>query len=119
VRDGPSLPRPFSLPWGAGKIVEEASFVGQHHRPALQLLEFDDGTVRVRFCYYDLAGRFQRNPLIIGPDTIAGLAVALSDAPQLRAVLGRLLGNGPQAEIDGSRTKFGGSTAEPPAVAEQ
>ena len=38
-----SLPRPFSYHWGGGQIVEEAAYTGQHHEPAIQLLEYDEG----------------------------------------------------------------------------
>ena len=37
------LPRPFSYHWGSGQIVEEASYTGQHHAPAIQLLQYDEG----------------------------------------------------------------------------
>ncbi len=86
-KDARTLPRPFALHWGSGHIVEEAAYAGQHHEPALQLLEFEDGSLSVRFCYYDHAGRFQRSPLIISNDEVAGLKKALADAPKLRALL--------------------------------
>ncbi len=73
-----TLPRPFDLHWGSGRIVEEATYAGQHHEPSPQRLEFDDGSLSVRFCYYDHAGRFQRSPLIVSKDEVAGLKVALS-----------------------------------------
>ena len=85
------LPRPFSLHWGNGEIVEEASYVGEHHQPALQLLEYEDGAHSVRFCYYSHAGRFQRGPLILGPDDVVGLRESLEDAPRLRSFLVELL----------------------------
>ncbi len=82
-----SVPRLFALHWGSGHIVEEATYAGQHHEPSLQLLEFDDGYLSVRFCYYDHAGRFQRSPLIVSKDEVAGLEKALAGAPRLRALL--------------------------------
>jgi len=82
-----SLPRPFSLHWGDGNIVEEATYAGEHHEPSLQLLEFADGSLSLRFCYYDHAGRFQRSPLIVSKDEIAGLKRALAGAPKLRSLL--------------------------------
>ncbi len=82
-----TLPRPFALHWGSGRIVEEATYTGQHHEPSLQLLEFEDGSLSLRFCYYDHAGRFQRSPLIVGNDEVAGLRDALAGAPRLRALL--------------------------------
>ena len=71
--------------------MEEASYVGEHHQPALQLLEYEDGTHSVRFCYYNHAGRFQRSPLILGPDDVKELRESLEDAPRLRSFLAELL----------------------------
>lgn len=81
------VPRPFELHWGKGLIVEEATYSGEHHQPAIQLLEFEDGTLSARFCYYDHAGRFQRSPLMVGRDEVAGLRNALANMPRLRALL--------------------------------
>jgi hypothetical protein len=89
------IPRPFTMPWGAGQIVEEASFAGEYHEPTLQLLEYTEGaaqgSVSVRFCYYSHDGRFQRGPLMLGEEEIDGLRAALAQAPQLRALLRRLV----------------------------
>ncbi len=83
-----SVPRPFALHWGDGQIVEEATCTGQHHEPSLQLLEFDDGSLSVRFCYYDHAGSASADsPLIVSKDEVAGLKKALAGAPRLRALL--------------------------------
>ena len=87
-----TLPRPFSLHWGGGSIVEEATYAGEHHEPALQLLEFEDGSVSVRFCYYDHAGRFQRSPLVVGKDEVNGLKRALVGSPRLRTLLKEMVG---------------------------
>lgn len=86
-----TLPRPFSLHWGDGNIIEEAAYAGEHHEPSLQLLAFADGSLSVRFCYYDHAGRFQRSPLIVSSDEIAGLKKALVAAPRLRSLLRELV----------------------------
>ena len=86
-----TLPRPFSLHWGDGSIVEEAAYAGQHHEPSLQMLEFADGSLSVRFCYYDPAGRFQRSPLIVSNDEVVGLRNALAAAPRLQALLRELV----------------------------
>lgn len=80
-------PRPFALHWGNGQIVEEAAYSGEHHEPSLQLLQYDDGSLAVRFCYYDHAGRFQRSPLIVGSDETAGIRTALAATPRLRELL--------------------------------
>ncbi len=93
--DDRSAPRPFALHWGSGHIAEEASFTGPYHEPRIQLLEFKDGpaagSVAVRFCFYDLRGRFQRNPLVVDEQAIDGLRAALRQAPRLRALLRRLV----------------------------
>ena len=86
-----TLPRPFALHWGNGNIVEEATYAGEHHEPSLQLLEFADGSLSLRFCYYDHAGRFQRSPLIVSSDEIAGLKRALAAAPRLKSFLRELV----------------------------
>ena len=86
-----SLPRPFSLHWGDGNIVEEATYAGEHHEPSLQLLEFADGSLSIRFCYYDPAGRFQRSPLIVSNDEVVGLRKALAGAPRLKSLLRELV----------------------------
>ena len=84
---GRAVPRPFKLHWGSGQIVEEAAHTGEHHQASLQLLEFEDGEIEIRFCYYNQAGRFQRSPLIVGTDEVAGLRAALRTTPRLRSLL--------------------------------
>jgi hypothetical protein len=88
----------FALHWGSGVVAEEVRVSGPYHCPAIQLLEFRAGQAagarQIRFCYYDHRGRFQRSPLIVGDDDIDALATALKDAPQLRAMLRRLVGRG-------------------------
>ena len=86
-----AVPRPFSLHWGKGHIVEEATCTSEYHQPAIQLLEFEDGSNGIRFCYYNHAGRFQRSPLILGPDEIAELRDSLSGTPRLRSLLSHML----------------------------
>lgn len=85
------VPRPFQLHWGGGQIQEEATYTGEHHQPAIQLLQFDEGYRALRFCYYDHAGRFQRGPLIVSDSEIPGLRKALEATPGLRAMLKELL----------------------------
>ncbi len=87
-----TVPRPFSLHWGKGQSAEEARVAGKYHEPAIQLLDFDDGSLEVRFCYFDHAGRFQRSPLIVGKDEIADLRRALAKTRRLRALLRRMAG---------------------------
>ena len=89
------LPRPFNYQWGSGQIVEEASYSGRHHDPAIQLLEYDEGEAAgswsVRFCFYNHGGRFQRSPLLVGEDEMDGLRSALKQTPRLRELLKRLV----------------------------
>lgn len=86
-----AVPRPFKMPWGSGRIVEEATAVGEWHEPAIQLLEYEDGGCSIRFCYYDREGRFQRAPLLLGSSDLPGLRAALTGSPRLRKLLGELL----------------------------
>ena len=89
------LPRPFNYHWGSGQIVEEASYTAQHHEPVIQLLEYEGGdhagAWSIRFCFYSPNGRFQRSPLLIGDDGLAGLRAALKTTPRLRALLKQLV----------------------------
>jgi hypothetical protein len=84
------LPRPFSFPWGGGQIVEEVFVENEHHVPTIQLLEYEDGTLSVRFCSYTHSGRFQRNPVMMSADDMKGLARALQRAPRLQKLVGGL-----------------------------
>jgi len=85
------LPRPFTMPWGRGEIVEEVTAVGEWHEPSIQLLRYEDGSESIRFCHYDHRGRFQRSPLIVNRALLTQLGRGLASSPRLRAHLGRLL----------------------------
>lgn len=85
------VPRPFTMPWGKGDIIEEATAVGEHHEPAIQLLRYEDGSLSIRFSHYDHRGRFQRSPLMISSGTIAALRRSLAETPRLRSLLARLV----------------------------
>lgn len=87
-----AVPRPFEFEWGKGQVIEEATFTGPYHEPAIQLLQYEDGSRSIRFCYYDHAGRFQRSPLMIRADDVAALRVALQRTPKLRALIRRAVG---------------------------
>ena len=91
-----TLPRPFTYHWGSGQIVEEAAYTAEHHEPSIQLLEYDDGEASgswsIRFCFYNPRGYFQRSPLVIGKDELAGLRKALRSTPKLRRLLQKLAG---------------------------
>lgn len=91
---GREVPREFKFHWGGGQIVEEAAYVGRHTEPAIQLLEYEggSGSYGIRFCYYNLDGRFQRSPMMIdSEETFEGLRAALARAPRLRAMLRKLV----------------------------
>jgi hypothetical protein len=85
----------FSLHWGSGVVEEEAQISTRYHRPTIQLLKFTEGdakgTYEIRFCAYDLSGRFQRMPLIVDESDIAPLRKALKGTPKLRKMLTKLL----------------------------
>jgi len=91
---GRPVPREFNFHWGSGQIVEEAAFLGQYTEPAIQLLEYDGhpGAYGIRFCYFNLDGRFQRSPMMIdGDETFEGLRAALQETPRLRELLKKLV----------------------------
>lgn len=81
------IPRPFSFHWGGGQIVEEATFVSEHHEPTIQLLEYEDGSLSIRFCSYGHRGQFMRSPMMAGEDDLNGLREALTSCPRLHALL--------------------------------
>ena len=76
--------------WGAGNVVEEVSAGTPHHEPSIQLLEFDDGSLTLRFCYYH-GPCFGRGPLMIDTEYLPQLAEALQDAPRTHALLKQLV----------------------------
>jgi len=82
----------FSLFFGSGIIEEEIQIETRYHKPTLQLLHFMDGeaagTRQIRFCYYNLEGRFQRSPLLVSGEDLHRLKEASSDSPQLQKLLG-------------------------------
>jgi len=84
----------FALHWGSGIIEEEVQIDTAYHRPTIQLLKFTEGeaagTYELRFCHYDLRGRFQRSPLILDAGDLPRLKRALKAAPKLRKLLASL-----------------------------
>ncbi len=86
-----TLPRPFSFHWGGGQVVEEASCTGEYHEPTIQLLEYEDGSVSIRFCSFNHMGQFQRSPLLISEQDLAPLRASLENCPRLSAFLKGLL----------------------------
>jgi hypothetical protein len=94
TKRGRDVPRPFAFHWGGGQIIEEASYIGKHTEPAIQLLEYEGhaGSYGIRFCYYNLNGRFQRSPMMIdSEDSFEGLRDALKHTPKLGEMLARLV----------------------------
>jgi hypothetical protein len=90
---GREVPREFNFHWGSGQIIEEAAYIGTYTEPAIQLLEYagHPGSYGIRFCYYNLEGRFQRSPMMIdGDDSFEGLRAALKQTPRLRELLRKL-----------------------------
>ncbi len=85
------VPRPFSFHWGGGQIVEEATFVSEHHEPTVQLLEYEDGSLSIRFCSYGHRGQFMRSPMMADEDDLSGLREALESCPRLHALLKRIV----------------------------
>ena len=88
--DARLVPRPFSMPWGEGEIIEEASYLGRYHEPSIQLMKHKDGSESIRFCYYS-SGRFQRSPLMIGKAEIKKMKAALNKTPRLKKLLKALV----------------------------
>ncbi len=83
------VPRPFTMPWGKGKIVEEASIISEYHEPTVQLLSFDDGGKAIRFCSYH-KGMFSRSPLIIDEKDLKRLGNAIMKTKEIRKLVPRL-----------------------------
>ena len=85
----------FSYHWGSGFVAEEARIETPHHVPTIQLLQFTEGheagKSSIRFCQYNLRGRFMRSPLIIATDDIDEMRAALDANPQLKSLLKRLV----------------------------
>ena len=55
-----AVPRQFEFHWGRGQIIEEASYVGRHTEPAIQLLEYErhPGSYGIRFSTTTTPGAF-------------------------------------------------------------
>ena len=82
-----TVPRPFSFEWAKGQVVEEASVRVQmdHHswEPAIQLLQYEDGSETLRFCVFH-GKQFSRSPLLISPDELTALLEEASKHPRIR-----------------------------------
>ena len=91
ILPGRALPRPFGFHWGGGFVVEEASVDTPYSEPTIQLLEFEDGSQTLRFCYYH-GPRFGRGPMMVSEEFMDGFADALQETPRIRELLRRMLG---------------------------
>lgn len=92
LRDiGRTVPRPFEMHWGRGSVVEEASAITEYAEPTVQLLEFEDGSQTLRFCYYH-GSRFGRGPMMLSKEHLDEFAASLEEAPRIRDLLRRMLG---------------------------
>lgn len=85
------VPRPFQMPWGKGRIVEEVTIECPHWEPTIQLMEYEDGERGLRFCYYT-DGRFGRGPMILGEEDLERMGRALASAPTIQKMVRRLAG---------------------------
>lgn len=86
------VPRPFTMPWGGGQVVEEVGVDTEHNELVIQLLRYDEHEGdSLRFCQYWLDGRFQRQPMMLGEDSIDAMREALKGAPAIRELLKRLV----------------------------
>lgn len=63
-----ALPRPVTMHWGKGQVMEEVSAHDQYKEAVIQLIEWDGGGETLRFCQYWPDGRFQRQPMMLGTD---------------------------------------------------
>jgi len=88
------IPRPFAFHWGDGYVVEEVSVKsgreGNSWEPTIQLLEYIDGSVHLRFCLYH-GTRFSRTPLLLSPQEIKALANEVRGSDRIRDLLQKLV----------------------------
>jgi len=83
------IPRPFKMPFGSGKIVEEASITSKYHEPTIQLLKYDNGNKVIRFCSYN-KGKFSRSPLMIDEKELRKLGNSIKKEKELSKFISRL-----------------------------
>ncbi len=84
------LPRPFQFHWGSGMVIEEAFIQTPYNEPTIQLLEYDDGSLSIRFCYYK-GSQFGRGSLLMDAISIEEMREVLQDCPKLKEMLGKML----------------------------
>jgi hypothetical protein len=86
-----TLPRPVTMPWGKGQVVEEVASEDEHKESVIQLIEWEGGGESLRFCQYWPDGRFQRQPLMVGVDGLPALRKALKANKRLHALVRQLV----------------------------
>ncbi len=79
------------MPWGSGKIIEEVSIQRPHWEPTIQLMEYDDGSRSLRFCYYS-GGQFGRGPMILEEEDLERMAEALQKSSRIKELIRRMAG---------------------------
>ena len=87
-----TVPRPFEFHWGKGMVVEEASTETRYNEPTIQLLEYEDGALSVRFCYYR-GPRFGRGVLMMDQESLSEMREALAETPRLRELMRQMVGD--------------------------
>jgi hypothetical protein len=89
------VPRAFSLPWGSGQVMEEASIEGGLHAPSIQLLNYERGEKKgqqaIRFAAYSTDGELEHRALIVNTREFAELRREIDRSPRLKALLRRLV----------------------------
>jgi len=83
------IPRPFTMSFGSGMIVEEASITSKYHEPTIQLLKFDNGNKVIRFCSYN-KGRFSRSPLMIDEKDLQKLGNMIKKEKDISKLISKL-----------------------------
>ena len=82
------IPRPFKMPWGKGRVIEEAYVTSKYHQPTIQLLQFNNGDKVIRFCSYN-EGRFSRVPLMVDEKDLRRLGKATLKKKELRKIISK------------------------------
>ncbi len=71
--------------------MEEVSIECPHWEPAIQLMEYDDGSRSLRFCYYSET-RFGRGPMMLNEEDIDRMASAIGESRPIKDLFSRLSG---------------------------
>ena len=76
------------------------SVAHEHWVSTIQLLEYDDGSLGVRFCFYSPTGRFRRSPPIWMEDDFDAFAHELKGSPRLQSLIQRMAAPARRADDD-------------------